>query len=127
MKALLKAIVRPFWNLLRPLRRRIATRFDQHLTHLVTVALQEHVLGSTLPRFDLMAENLRQVETTVKIGRSVSENMAADTNILLDSVVRELARLQMQVEALHDALDELRGNEGLALVVGEQVERMKAG
>jgi hypothetical protein len=135
MKALLKAIARPFWRGLAPLRQRIATKFDQHLTHLVTVVVHEHVVASTLPRLDEARSSLGRIETSVNTGRSISENVAADTNLLLDSLVREMGRLQMQIEALHDALEDARQEERLGLVsengddqpIGEIRERMRAG
>jgi hypothetical protein len=43
--------------------------------------------------------------------------LSSDVSLVLDSVVRELARLQMQVEALEEALREARSDRGgLALV-----------
>jgi hypothetical protein len=130
MEPLIKAILRPFWRLAQPLRRRLTVRFDQHLTHLVTVALREHVQGSMLPRLDHARDALERIETSVTASRSISENVAADTNLLLDSLVREIGRLQMQIEALHGSLGEIRGHAGLALISeaeDEPVGHMKAG
>jgi hypothetical protein len=130
MKVLLKAIFRPLWRLAQPLRQRVMARFDQLLTQRLVEAMCEFVQGPILPRLDLSREMLQRIESSVAAGRAVSENVATDTNLLLDSLVREIGRLQMQIEALHDDLDELRGDQGLALVTGpdeESVEDRKAG
>jgi CRP-like cAMP-binding protein len=51
-----------------------------------------------------------------------------ESTIVLDHVVRELVRLQDQVAALHETLDEIRAaREPLMIVRSSDRDRMKAG
>jgi hypothetical protein len=127
MKRFLKLLLRPFWRRTASLRRQISTKIDQRMTHLITITVQEHVLGATLPRFEVIFDSLKRIEGSLNEARSLSESVAADTNLVLDSVVREVARMQMQIEAMHEALDDARDQARLAIVGADELEQMRAG
>lgn len=102
MKSTIKSLVRPLWRLAAPIRRPIVRKFDQHM-----IRLFDH-----LPR---------AVEAPPAWPAPVVEP-PADLELLLNSVVRELARLQMQVEVLQEKIDDLQASDrgGARLsVVGE--------
>ena len=121
MRRLLKAVA-------SPLRRRLAARrveADKRLDRLVRVAvwdvLQPHLaeMGASLNRIESMRGVLPNIEQSINIARCNADASAADTNLVLDGVVRELARLQRQVDELREAVE---GGVGLALVSEERRE-----
>ncbi len=124
MIKLLKTILRPFWRMTAPLRRPLVRKVDNHLIRLISLAshemivhachhaalegsriasceaIGEHALPPILPRLDEMRGTLGRIEESVNIGRHIAHEHASDTNLLLDSLVREVTRLQMQIELM---------------------------
>src|SRR5262245_42806844 len=100
MKRLLRKMVRPFWRMSAPVRRPLIRKFDHHMTQLLRpLASQSPILPPAVP---------------------------ANLDLALNSVVRELARLQVQVEILQQQIDDLQSSdrdgarpEGGLSVVGE--------
>jgi hypothetical protein len=136
MKQALRTVARPFWWLTRPLRRPLVAKSNNHISQLVSNVIQEHALGPILPRLDAQVPALERIESSVQAARAVGDAHAAETNLLLDSLVREVARLQMQVESLREAIGEIALPERLTLVAAsdddddlaaESDERLKAG
>ena len=112
MKRKLKAMARKLWGATGPIRRPIARRMDARLGVIVEEAIERR----TTSRLVAAAEALERIERHVHVARVTAENQAADTNLLLDSLVREVARLQLQVDELREALDADRRVESLHLV-----------
>jgi hypothetical protein len=82
MKRLFKKLARPLWRLSAPIRRPLIRKFDHHMMQLF---------------------------------RSLSPPpppaAPADLDLVLNSVVRELARLHVQVEVLQQQIDELQSGD----------------
>lgn len=116
IETLLKAPARLFWRLARPVRRALMQRLNAHLAHVVAEGL-----AGPSARLDAVTAALGRIEESVNVGRHVAEHQSADANLLLDGLVREVARLQMQIEALREAIDEAQGH-GLALVGRQEAE-----
>jgi hypothetical protein len=74
------------WRLTGPLRRPLVRRFHQRMTAAALEAMQSCPAWSQPPAHDRM--------------------LSAEMDLLLESVVRELVRLQMQVELLHEMVRE---------------------
>jgi hypothetical protein len=83
MKRVLKTLVRPLWRISAPARRPIIRKFDQHMMQLLQPLARpvEHRPGAP-----------------------------ADLELVLNSVVRELCRLQVQVEVLQQQIDDLQSS-----------------
>ncbi len=82
MNRMIRKMIRPFWRMSGPIRRPLVSRFD------------EHVLGL-----------LRQSQPPMPPGPP------ADLDLVLNSVVRELARLRAQVETLQSQMDSLESSD----------------
>lgn len=95
MKSILKSVGRRFWRLGAPLRRPVARRVAAHVSESVSVALREQMN----PRLDHAVLAISHARTEVGTYRN-------ETNLLLDSLVRELSRLQDQVEILQQLVAE---------------------
>ncbi len=122
-KSSLKFLFRPFWRMTAPVRRMVLLKFDAHLTRSIANVVHgpfEHVAT----RINACATALERIETSVNVGRHTVEHQHAEANLLLDGLVREIARLQMQIELLRDAVDE-SGSQGSLVVVGEGDEAAK--
>lgn len=83
MKRLLKQMARPFWRMSAPVRRPLIRKFDHHMMQLL------HPLA-TMP-------------APIALPPPAA---SADLDLVLNSVVRELGRLQVQVKALQQPIDE---------------------
>ena len=81
MKRLLKKMVRPFWRMSAPVRRPLIRKFDHHMMQL-----------------------LRPLTPPPPAA-------PADLDLTLNSVVRELARLQVQVEILQQQIEDLQSSD----------------
>lgn len=83
MTRIARQLARRFWNLALPLRRRAAGRIDHYLDRHVQLWLDRTEQART--------EQQRTIE---------------DVTLVADALVRELARLQAQIEALEQAVAE---------------------
>ena len=89
MRTLIHNVLRTLWQLTGPLRRPFVRRLHQQMTAAALEAMQ------SCPAWSQPGGQLG--------------NLSTDLDLLLDSVVRELVRLQMQVEALHEMMREAVG------------------
>jgi hypothetical protein len=118
MKRLLKSVARSGWRLTGPIRRPLGRKVDAKLTRVVSVVVdgivREHIQGQIHPRLDALEQN-------VWAGRGEVNAHASDTNLTLDSLVREIGRLQVQVEVLQGSLVErTEDSRRLALIAEEE-------
>lgn len=116
----LKAAARRLARLGAPLARPFARKFDARLMRLMSLALREHRpevhVRVDPPDFSRIEAALGEMRSTFHQTRQVSEHHASEANILMDSLVREVARLQMQVEDLTEQVEILRSGDDLAVV-----------
>jgi hypothetical protein len=87
MKRVIKMLARSLWWITAPISRPVIRRFDHHMMG---------ILGSFSPRADMP---------------SPRADMPANLDVALSSVVRELARLQIQVEILQHKIDDLQASD----------------
>ncbi len=111
MKAILKSLARSLWGLTGPVRRPLARKFEATLDRVLRLAVREEIQAQVHPRFD-------GVEHGVNLARGEVSGQGIETNLSLDSLVREIGRLQMQVETLQRELAARDEAGGLALVAG---------
>jgi uncharacterized protein YhaN len=122
MKRRIRAILKPIWRMTQPLRQPLSARLTAHVTRGVQEPLRgvyEHleVANAALQRMEHPQGTIRTIEREIQISRAHSGALASDANLLLDSLVRELARLQRQIEALQQSVDELTDrHQGLGIV-----------
>lgn len=119
MKRVLRAIARRLWRLTDPVRRPLIQRFHGTITRLVANVVEERAIGPILPRLDLALASLERLEQGVNCARHEVNNVyGVDTNLALDGLVREVTRLQRQLDALREIVEESRG----LAVVGDDAE-----
>src|SRR5262245_60533733 len=116
MKRVLKSIARAGWGLTGPIRRPLGRKLDAALTRVLTAVLREELrqqlTQAIMPRFDGM-------EAGLNLSRHEVHVQGVDANLTLDSLVREVARLQMQIEVLQQiALEKQEPADGLSVVAG---------
>ena len=87
MKRVIKMLARRLWRITAPISRPVIRKFDHHLVGL---------LGSASARAD---------------APSPRTEMPANIDLALSSVVRELARLQIQVEILQHKIDDMQASD----------------
>jgi hypothetical protein len=93
MGSLLKRLLRPLW---RKIDGRICRKIEAILQPLIAAELERAIQPAIdAARADVHDNCTRADELIASLRRSAQEN-----TLLLDSLVRELVRLQMQVEAL---------------------------
>ncbi len=106
MKRWIKSIAKKLWGAAGPIRRPIARRVDDRLQHHLAMAMRATI-----------AEPLGGVRHELNVVQHRVDLLHQEMDLLLDSNIRELARLQLQVETLRQAIDDaLAGPAGLALV-----------
>lgn len=130
LKALAKAAVRPFWWLTGPVRRPLVRRFEERIARVVEAVVQAHkqevhvtVEPPDLSRVEAMVGELA---AALGMARQIAEHHAEEANLLMDGLVREVARLQLQLEGLAELVDELRSESSLVVVGGDEGE-LRAG
>jgi hypothetical protein len=101
MKRLLKRVLKAVWRKTAILRGPITRKLDQHINGLMTQSIQAQLPPA-----------LSRIEHAVNV-------MAFDTNLVLNSVVREVARLQMQVEVLQQLIQDCAPAQGGLSLVGQ--------
>ena len=118
---LLRTIARPAWVVTRPLRRPIARVWHDSIRRAVAATLEER--AATLAQIDGVSQALARIEATyphslgriehalgviaedARVARAYAEHHGAEANVLMDGVIRELARLQLLVEELVERAD----------------------
>jgi hypothetical protein len=106
LKRLLRLLRRGLKSVLRPLARKIDGRFiglvEAAVRPLVVAELELRVRPALEATTEVVRENFDRTGDVVQyLHRSAQEN-----TLLLDSLVRELVRVQMQLEALRQSIDD---------------------
>jgi hypothetical protein len=100
MKRMIKGLLRACWRATAPIRRRVSP--------LLSGFIAEAVGGQ-----------FAEVNQAIHVTRCATLAVAEDTNLVLDSVVRELARLQRQIEILREVVEEGQAVEGRLALTSE--------
>lgn len=88
MKRFLKTVLKAMWKKTAIVRRPILRKLDAHVEHVLDQSVRTPVMEA------------------VQASTHATQVLAFDMNLVLNSVVRELARLQLQVEALQQLAEE---------------------
>ncbi|WP_422926421.1 hypothetical protein [Singulisphaera sp. PoT] len=102
MKGLIKAIVKKAWQFTRPIRRPFVRKIHAHLTQCMEAVQRPHPIVV----------------------------VSDESIVLMDQVVRELVRLQRQVDTLQQSLDAMADERAHPAIAGElelMSERLRAG
>lgn len=126
LKALARKAVRPFWRLTGPIRRPLGRRFDERLSRLIELSIRSHWnhvhVSLDPPDLGCLEGLMREMSASLGMARQITEHHAEEANLLMDGLVREVARLQLQMESLAELVEELRGGSAMILVSGEESE-----
>lgn len=115
LTGLIKRAVRPFLRATAPLHRPISRKFDSKLNHMIAAAVRAQILPPIQASLDASARTLDRLEASLAGANRSADAMASDIDLMLGSVVREVARLQAQVGAI-EALLSTPSRPGLSLV-----------
>jgi hypothetical protein len=134
LKGLAKSLARPFWRMAAPVRRRLARNFEDRVRRVVEEviranpqAVEVRIEPPDLSRLEARLEAmLGDVSASVGMARTIAEHHGEEANLLMDGLVREVARLQLQLEGLAEMVEELRGGATL-VVVGSEEEKLRVG
>lgn len=115
VKRTLKSLAKAAWKLTAPVRRPISRKFEITVFRIVSEVVGRHLQAALPPRFDALEHGL-------SLARHETHAQGLETNLALDSLVREVGRLQMQIEVLQQQLDDRRTGveEEDLLLVGEE-------
>jgi len=143
MKRIIKAILRPFWRALLPIRRRVLGKTyalmvranadalerargqgqgQAQLLAGLPAAVHDGLVGTIRAESQAAYERMLptfhgRLEDVIRVTHHSTRALSDDIDLVLSSVVRELARLQMQVEALQQAVQAATpGRAGLGLI-----------
>ncbi len=137
MKGLIKRALKPFWRMTGPIRRPLVRKIDAKLHHMVAASIRTEILPTVEASLKSSARVLERLEASVASANHTAHTMACDMDLMLGSVIREVARLQAQVDAIDEAFGHAvsPGRSGLSLVDHDDdapygrpaVERAKVG
>jgi hypothetical protein len=99
MKRIIKSIARRVWRALDPLRRPLLRKFTYQVNRSVIPDVEDRLDRHT----KVVLGRLEPIEARCKY----AEAFVQELSLVLDSMVRELTRLQSQVEGLHERIEEL--------------------
>jgi hypothetical protein len=117
MKRMIKQGLKPFWKLTSPIRTPISNRLDARMQARIDQAVRTHMLPMVQASLDGTASTLARLETSIENANRSAGLLVTDIDLMLSSVVREMARLQMQVDAMQELLEDAVGlrRSGLSL------------
>ncbi len=98
MKRLIKRAVMPVWRLTAPLRRPLARRLDARLDFMISRSLETNML----PPLRHSIHVIERLEHSVNAATHTASALASDVDMMLGSVVREIARIQIRLDLLQE-------------------------
>jgi hypothetical protein len=124
MIRLLKRMLKALWHKTAFVRRPIMTRIDHRLTFVIHQVIETRVPQVIVPTIQQVLEDrIAQLETNLRNlvpqRPPIHDCPVYEVNLVLNSVVREIARLQMEVETLQQMVEESANRwSGLSIVGG---------
>lgn len=103
LKRLVKRALKPVWRLSAPIRRPILRKLDAKIHYMVATSIRTEVLPTIEASLASSARVLERLEASVGAANHTAQAMSCDMDLMLGSVIREVARLQAQVDALDEA------------------------
>lgn len=108
MNRVLRGFLKALWRVTTPLRLPLARKFDAHIDTILTRTIRAHVspalgapvLGAVELVHQAVTVTHHAVHATHQDVQHTARLQAGDVNLVLNSLIREVARLQMQVEIL---------------------------
>ncbi len=123
LSQIMKLVLRPVAKITAPLRRALIRRFDARVNHLLNVALEPtqtelHLLNEKMDRFLTISrspgalKDFSDQTEAIRALRAIQHDcdLIREMNPMLNSVLRDLIRLQLQYEELARKLDERHPN-----------------
>ncbi len=121
LKRLVKVAVKPFWKLSSPVRRPIARKLDARLNHMVAVALQTQLMPQLRGSLDASEQSLGRLEASIGHANHSAQALATEMDLMVGSLIREVARLQAQVDTLQDLVEHaVSSGRGLTVVSDDE-------
>ena len=109
MMSLFRKALRTFWSLTAPARRPFARRLHGHLDRSIAPVMDrlDHLLQFSVANAQRLDTLERRLSDTNQLLASAREHLQNDVSPVCDSVLRDLARLQVQIELLQAAVSDL--------------------
>ena len=120
MKRSIKRFFKGCWRMTAPVRRPIVRRIDAKLERLVTGAIHARVMPPVVDGLNHTHHALWRIEHGMNLAKAAAERNATEIDLVLNSLIHEIARLQHEVEALQDQVEAVTYiRNGLTLVDGD--------
>jgi hypothetical protein len=118
MKRLIKRALKPFWRLTGPIRRPIVRKIDAKIHAMIATSIRTEILPTVESSLGATARVLERLEGSIGSANHTAQSMACDMDLMLGSVIREVSRLQAQVDAIDEAVGRALspGRSGLSLL-----------
>lgn len=118
MKRLIKRALKPIWRLTAPVRRPILRKLDARLHAMIAASIRAEILPAVESSLGASSRSMERLEASINAANHTARTMACDMDLMLGSVIRELARLQAQLDGIEEALGrgDDHGRAGLTLV-----------
>ena len=104
MKRLVKRAVMPIWRLTAPLRRPLMRRLDSRLNRMISASIEANLMPTIQHSLASTTHAIERLERSLDSSSHSAQAMAGDVDLMLGSVVREIARIQIRLDALQDVL-----------------------
>lgn len=104
-KRVVRRLLRPFKRVVRPLVR----RYDNHMAHVMRTVLH-HEPGSNVPTFWHLISVRDDVIAHIDATRGSTTTSSANNEemeLLVDSLIREIVRLQHQIDSMRTQLESM--------------------
>ena len=120
MKRLLKRFLKGCWRMTAPIRHPVVRRLDAKLGRLITGAIQSQVMPPVVDGLEHSRHAFWRIEHALQVAQVTAERNTTEIDLVLNGLIREIARLQHQVEALQDQVEAVTYiRNGLTLVDGD--------
>ena len=110
VRSLALAPLKAAWRLLKPIRARLAARFDRRVATVLHAQLS------------VLSDQIREFAGQTAEAQRQSLAATRETNLFVDGLVREIAQMQEQVQTLSQACAQLASTPGSAAANASGVE-----
>jgi hypothetical protein len=118
MRWIVRVISNILWLMTGPVRRPLATRFDDRVSLIVSNTVNTRMMPQIVEALAMSAQRQERIEESLTRAEASASNMIDEIDLVLNGLSREIFRLQAQVELLQRTLgdDPRAADNGLSIV-----------